>query len=168
MSHVLSSAFVLTLVLLLSGCSEQTAQLENGRPAPAFELPDLSGRPVRFPDDLKGKITAIRFWADWCPFCRQEMADLEPVYRKYRDRGLRILAVNVRQERDTAARFVAGLGISYDTLLDGEGEVARSYGVTGLPTTYFIDPKGILRARILGESTPQVFERILREILDEE
>jgi len=150
---------------LLLSCSEPTAQLENGRPAPTFNLPDLSGKPVHFPQDLKAKITAIRFWADWCPFCKHEMKQLEPVYRKYRDQGLVILAINVRQDRKTAERFIRQLGISYDVLLDEEGEVARNYGVTGLPTTFFVDGGGTLKSKILGESTPEVFEQIVTGIM---
>jgi len=150
---------------LLASCSEPTTQLENGRPAPAFNLPDLSGEQVDFPRDLKGKVTAIRFWADWCPFCEHEMKQLEPVYRKYRDQGLVILAINVRQDRKTAGTFIRQLGISYDTLLDEEGEVARNYGVMGLPTTFFVDSDGILISKVLGESTPEVFEKIITGIM---
>jgi len=150
---------------LLPGCSEQTTQLENGQPAPAFSLPDLSGEPVDFPRDLKGKVTAIRFWADWCPFCEHEMKQLEPVYRKYRGQGLVILAINVRQDRKTAGTFIRQLGISYDTLLDEEGEVARNYGVMGLPTTFFVDGDGILISKVLGESAPEVFEKIITGIM---
>ena len=156
---------VLLVVGLLGACSDQATQLENGPPAPAFRLPDLSGRTLVFPGDLQGRVVAIRFWANWCPFCEHEMKQLEPVYRKYRGRGLEILAVNVRQSRDTAAKFVHRLGISYRTLLDAEGKVARDYGVMGLPTTFFVDGEGILRAKVLGESTPEVFEKIVTGIL---
>lgn len=152
---------ILFIIGLLMSCSEPTTQLENGWPAPTFNLPDLSGKPVHFPSDLKGKITAIRFWADWCPFCEHEMKQLEPVYRKYRDQGLVILAINVRQDRKTAERFIHQLGISYDVLLDEEGEVARNYGVTGLPTTFFVAGDGTLKSRVLGESTPELFQQII-------
>ena len=76
-----------------------------------------------------------------------------------------ILAINVRQDRDTAQKFISKLNISYDTLLDVEGEVARLYGVMGLPTTFFVERDGRLRSRILGESTPEVFEQIIKEML---
>lgn len=156
---------ILLLAALLGACSETTTQLENGQPAPPFRLLDLAGQTVAFPADFRGRVVAIRFWADWCPFCEHEMKQLEPVYRKYRERGLEILAVNVRQSRDTAAKFVQALGISYPTLLDEEGEVARGYGVMGLPTTFFVDGRGVLRAKVLGESTPEVFEQIVTGIL---
>lgn len=162
---VLPRLLLMLSVLLLAGCGEEGRQPVNGEPAPAFTLERLAGGKARFPDDYRGKTVAIRFWADWCPFCEGEMKQLEPVYRKYRDRGLVILAVNVRQDRDTAARFIERLHISYDTLLDLDGTVAREYGVMGLPTTFFVDRAGVLQTRILGESTPEMFEKIILELM---
>ena len=156
---------VFLLLLLLFGCGDESPQLRNGEAAPAFTLERLEGGSLKFPGDLGGRVVAIRFWADWCPFCEGEMRQLELVYDKYRERGLTILAVNVRQERDTAARFVAKLDISYDTLLDESGEVARAYGVIALPTTFFVDSNGVLRSRILGESTPETVEKIVAGML---
>jgi peroxiredoxin len=93
------------------------------------------------------------------------MREIEPVYQALREQGLRVLAVNVRQDRETAARFIAGLGVSYQVLLDAEGGLARQYGVTGLPTTSFIDREGRLVTRILGETAPGLFERLVRGML---
>lgn len=160
----IASYFLLALLPLLFGCGDEEKQLRNGEPAPAFTLERLDGGTLQFPVDLGGRVVAIRFWADWCPFCEGEMRLLEPIYREYREHGLTILAVNVRQDRDTAARFVGPLDISYDTLLDEAGEVARTYGVIGLPTTFFVDGNGLLRTRILGESTPETFEGIVQEL----
>jgi cytochrome c biogenesis protein CcmG/thiol:disulfide interchange protein DsbE len=158
------------LVVLLAGpflvgCGEEAPQLRNGEPAPEFAMPRLEGPPLTFPADLRGEVVAVRFWADWCPFCESEMRDIEPLYRAYRDRGLRVLAVNVRQDRETAARFIEQLGVSYEVLLDGDGSVARRFGVIGLPTTFFIDREGRLATRILGESTPEVFAQVVEGLL---
>jgi cytochrome c biogenesis protein CcmG/thiol:disulfide interchange protein DsbE len=161
----IATVFLLALLPLLFGCGDEEKQLVNGQPAPAFTLNRLAGGTLQFPGDLGGRVVAIRFWADWCPFCEGEMRLLEPIFREYRERGLTILAVNVRQDRDTAARFVGPLDISYDTLLDEVGEVARAYGVIGLPTTFFVDGNGLLRTRILGESTPETFEKIVQELM---
>lgn len=147
------------------GCSEEVSKLANGQPAPAFTLEHLEKGLVGFPQDLGGKVVAIRFWADWCPFCESEMRAIEPVYQAYGERGLVILAINVRQDRKTAAKFIRKLDISYDVLLDSEGAIARKYGVIGLPTTFMIDRDGNLYNRILGESTPEVFENIVKELL---
>jgi peroxiredoxin len=163
--HSLHRAFALLVLLLAGGCGEPTSQLQAGVAPPEFRLPRLEQDDLAFPAQTAGQIVAIRFWADWCPFCESEMAQLEPVYRQYRDQGLRILAVNVRQDPDTARRFVGKLGISYETLLDSDGRVARAYGVLGLPTTFFVDRTGRLKGKIIGESTPEVFERVVREML---
>ena len=155
----------LAVLLVATGCGESTPQLQTGAPPPEFRLATVAGGEVAFPAQTAGQIVAIRFWADWCPFCESEMTQLEPVYRKYGQQGLRILAVNVRQDPDTARRFVAKLGTSYETLLDSDGRVARTYGVLGLPTTFFVDRDGRLKGKVVGESTPDVFERIVREML---
>jgi len=156
---------LLMLAALLAGCGDPTPQLVAGAPPPGFTLPGLDGTTLAVPGQTGGQVLAIRFWADWCPFCESEMTQLEPIYRKYRESGLRILAVNVRQDPDTARRFVERLGVSYETLLDRDGRVARAYGVLGLPTTFFVDRDGRLRTKVIGESTPEVFERIVREML---
>ena len=93
------------------------------------------------------------------------MRAIEPVYRAHRGQKLRILAVNVRQDRATAAAFVEPLGITYEVLLDEDGAVARAYGVSGLPTTFLIDRQGRLAARILGESKPEVLDELLGGLL---
>jgi len=159
------AATFLFATLLLSSCGDPAPQPKNGESTPAFELSTLDDSSLAFPADLRGHVVALRFWADWCPFCESEMRDVEPIYRTYKDRGLRVLAINVRQDRETAASFIEHLGISYKVLLDEDGAVARTYGVIALPTTFFLDREGRLTTRILGESTPELFERIVNDLL---
>ncbi|MEN8167880.1 MAG: TlpA disulfide reductase family protein [Pseudomonadota bacterium] len=163
--HQLHVMLTVLTLFLLTGCDDKTQILTQGQVVPGFTLEQLESGSLRFPDDLQGKLVAIRFWADWCPFCKTEMQDIEPVYRKYRERDLVILAINVRQDPKTAARFIRKLDISYDVLLDRQGEVARRYGVIGLPTTFIVDPSGKLHTKILGESTPELFEKIIEDLL---
>ena len=154
--------FSFSVALILTGCGDSITHPVQGDAAPPFELRDLDGNLVRFPDDFRGATVAVRFWADWCPFCESEMRALEPVFRRHNEE-MTILAVNVRQSHEKAAAFVAKLGISYPTLLDEQGEVARTYGVTGLPMTFFVDGRAVLQRKILGESTPEMFERLIIE-----
>jgi peroxiredoxin len=155
----------LFLLALLAGCEQKSPAIKLNAPAPAFALERLDGPSARFPDDYRGQVVAIRFWADWCPFCRSEMTALEPVYRQHRDRGLVILAVNVMQPPETVKKFVQELGVSYDVLLDRQGAVMRGYRVMGLPMTFIVDRQGVIRTRIVGESTPEVFERAIAGLL---
>lgn len=159
---------LLMLPLALAGCGDAPqVVLNNGEAAPAFHAETLAGARLEVPDGLRGKVIAIRFWADWCPYCEAEMRELEPVYRRLKDQGLEILAVNVAQDRATAAAFVAPLGIGYPVLLDPEGETARRYGVKALPLTWFVDRRGRLAGKILGEATPAAFEAQARPLLED-
>jgi peroxiredoxin len=165
---VLLSARVLVFWLLLSslfGCSSERPQLARGTPAPPFSAKSLQGRAVEVPSGVAGQVVAVRFWADWCRFCEKEMAEIEKVYQELSGRGLRVLAVNVGQDRQTAQRFVERLGLSYTTLLDPESKTARNYGVIGLPTTFFIDRQGLIHSKILGESDASMFRQAVEPLL---
>lgn len=145
--------------LWVAACGGDRPRIENGDPAPRFVLRDLSGREVRL-DDFRGETVALRFWADWCPYCTGEMKALEPIQRRLRPRGVVLLAINVGQSREVAARFAERLGISYPVLLDRDSAVSRRYGVMALPTTVFIDGQGRVRGKILGESAAEEFEAL--------
>ncbi len=155
----------IVLLMLLAGCEPESPVIKVNTPAPAFALDRLDGAGVRFPEQYRGQVVAIRFWADWCPYCRAEMTALEPVYRQFRDRGLVILAINVLQPPETVAPFVQQLGVSYDVLLDRQGEVTRRYQVMSLPVTFIVDRQGIVRGRFLGESTPEAFTQAIAGLL---
>jgi len=151
------------LLILLVGCEPSAPQINA--PAAAFTLNLLDGGPVRFPDQYQGQVVAVHFWAQWCPYCLSEMTALEPIYRQHRERGLRLIAINVMEDPDTVRAFVQKLGLSFEVLLDPEGEVMRRYGAMGLPATFMIDRQGIIRRRIIGESTPEIFTAAVRDLL---
>jgi len=153
------------LFALLAGCGSERTTVANDKPAPPFELETLAGGTIAL-DELRGQVVALRFWADWCPFCRREMRELEPVYRQLREQGLEILAVNVGQDRSRIERFVDRVHYSYPTVLDPDSTIARRYGVIAIPVTFFIDREGIVRGRILGESDPATFERMAAPLLN--
>lgn len=154
------------LFMLLAGCGVELPQaVANGTPAPAFTGLTLDGRQVAFPGDFKGKVVALRFWADWCPYCGPEMRDIEPVYRRLKARGLEVVAVNAGQGPDVVARFLRSTPVTYTVLLDREVEAVGLYGVIGLPHTYLIDRNGVVRGRIVGEATAEVFERQVTALL---
>jgi peroxiredoxin len=154
-------------LLGLAGCGPQAQQPQSGQTAPAFQVECLDGTRARFPDDYRGQVVALRFWADWCPFCKEEMRAIEDVYQRQRDAGLAVLAMNVGQSAEVAGRFTRGLGISYEVGLDPDAEVSGRYGVVGLPLTYFVDRQGRVRNKILGEATAEAFEGLAAPLLRE-
>ncbi|MCS6935975.1 MAG: TlpA family protein disulfide reductase [Candidatus Bipolaricaulota bacterium] len=119
--------------------------------APDFELADLDGNYVRL-SDLVGRPILLNFWASWCPPCRKEMPDLQAFAHEHGDK-IAVVGVNWNDTRDEVERFLNEYGVSYLNLLDTNGKVFVRYGLTGLPTTFFIDEEGIIRGKWLGSLT---------------
>jgi peroxiredoxin len=118
--------------------------------APDFTLPDLEGRPVRL-RELRGKLVFLNFWATWCPPCRLEMPSMERLYQIFKPTAFAMLAVSIdRQGAKAMKPFMEELQLTFPALLDPPSEVARQYGLRGLPTTYLIDPDGRLIGAAVG------------------
>lgn len=117
--------------------------------APAFELRDLAGRVVRL-DDFRGRVVVLNFWATWCEPCREEMPAMMRLARDLGDRGLTVVAVNVKEGRAAVEGFVRELGLTVPVLLDSSGEVGDRYRLQALPTTYFIGRDLALAGLALG------------------
>lgn len=159
--------FYLSMALVLAACDggAPRVNLNTGDAAPGFTSRQLAGGALKFPDDLRGKPVVLRFWADWCRYCEGEMKDIDQVYRRRKAEGLNVLAVNVGQDEKTVSAFMQKIGVSYPALIDEEAGIARQYGVIALPTTYFVDGQGRVRAKILGEADAATFERVAGELL---
>ena len=114
---------------------------------------------------IRDRPLVIRFWADWCQYCEGEMKAIELVYQRHRDQGIQVLAINTGQDKPAVAAFIKKIGVTYPALLDENSAIARSYGVVGLPTTFFIDAKGIVRGKIVGEADEATFARHVQELL---
>ncbi len=116
--------------------------------APDFTLATLDGKSMSL-KELRGQVVLINFWATWCQPCRAEMQDIQAAYQQHPD-GFVVLAIN-NEEGDIVVRnFFSQFNLTFPILLDSDGVVARQYRVQGLPTSYFIDRAGIVRAANIG------------------
>lgn len=124
-----------------------------GSEAPSFVLADLAGNPVSLAD-FRGQPVIINFWATWCAPCRIEMPELQAAYDQYQADGLVILAVNREEDLATVqAYFVDEMGLTFTALLDEQAFAANVYNVFNMPTTYFVDPAGMVTAVHRGPMT---------------
>jgi cytochrome c biogenesis protein CcmG, thiol:disulfide interchange protein DsbE len=155
-------AILAVLAQLAAGA--ERVMLKIGDPPPSFSLQDLDGRTVT-PADFKGKAVVMHFWADWCTYCLEEMPVLDSLYRQYQGQGLMIYAVNVGQGRDAAKAFVQKMKVAYPVLLDTDSRTAKSYGVLGFPRTFFIDRKGNIKYKLLGEASGETLRKLVLNTL---
>ena len=149
-------------VLACKEKTEKTSLPKIGTPAIDFACQDLKGQSWSL-DKVKGKIVLLRFWADWCPYCRYEMPVIEKYYRKLNKEGFVVLAVNVKQSAQVAEAFTAQLDITFPVPLDPDGKMAKRYGVYAIPTNFLIDREGIIREILIGEVFRE--EKPLRDLL---
>jgi len=124
---------------------------KEGFYAPDFSLELLGGGQVTL-SDMRGKVVLVNLWASWCPPCRAEMPAIEKIYRTFKSQGLEILAVNMTNQDNeaSAASFIQELGLTFPVLFDRSGDVGARYFLRGLPSSYFIDRKGIIRLVVVG------------------
>ena len=114
----------------------------TARVAPSFTLPRLDGNGSISSARLKGSPLVVNFFASWCVPCREEAPLLEQTWRRYKDRGIRFLGVNVTDTRSAARDFLRKYGITYPVVTDYSLGYAQKMKVPGLPITYFIDEDG--------------------------
>ena len=117
-------------------------------PAADFTLQGFDGRPIAL-SELRGKVVVVNFWSSWCQPCVEEAQVLEAVWREYKGRDVVILGANVWTEEDEARNFLDEQGITYPNGRT-EAALAAEYGLTGIPETFVIDPRGVIVRRWLG------------------
>ena len=121
----------------------------GGGVAPAFTLQTLHGKRVSLAD-YRGRPVLINFWATYCAPCRREMPLIQQTANGHP--SLVVLLVDERDDRQAAVQFIADLQITSTVLFDGDGTVGDAYGITGLPTTFFVFADGTIEGRYVGET----------------
>lgn len=126
-----------------------------------FTLTDLEGKSWRL-KSLEGKVVLVNFWATWCPPCRNEMPDLDALYKHFQKQGLVILAIS-DEDAARVKTFIAGKGISYNVLLDPGRKVNTLFNVMGIPKTFIYDRSGKLVAESIDMRTRNQFLQMLAQ-----
>jgi cytochrome c-type biogenesis protein len=101
---------------------------------------------------LKGNVVFLNFWATWCPPCRQEMPSMESLYQRLKDRGLVMLAVNLRESAGQVSDYLRANRLTFPSVMDRTGGISGRYGVQAIPTTYIFDRRGLIVSRLVGST----------------
>ncbi len=136
----------------------------DGHPAPAFRLQDLQGQTVDLAS-FAGRPVVVNFWASWCIPCQQEF----PLYRQalgqYAAQGLEVLGIIYDDTPDRARAFMRREDATWPALIDPEGAAARAYRVAAIPTSFFVDRHGVIRAASYGPPPADALASYLRQIV---
>lgn len=117
--------------------------------APPLALSDLQGVPVDLAR-LRGKVVLVNFWATYCKPCREEMPSLERLRTRLAPRGFEVIGVDVAEDAAAVRKFIATTPVGFPLVLDAEGSTMAGWKAIALPSTFVVDRKGRLRARLTG------------------
>jgi thiol-disulfide isomerase/thioredoxin len=117
---------------------------------------------------VDAKVVWVDFWASWCAPCRRSFPWMNAMYRKYADEGLQIIAVNVDKERALADEFLEETPAEFRLHFDPAGELAKTFGVQAMPSSFVLDADGNVLATHYGFKLAETeqYEQAIRAALD--
>jgi cytochrome c biogenesis protein CcmG/thiol:disulfide interchange protein DsbE len=135
-----------------------------GKPAPAFDLPTLDGKPPRMTQaDLQGAPVLVNFFASWCVGCQEEHPYLMELTRTGQ---VRLLGIDYKDEQADVRNWLGQHGNPYGQILsDLEGHAGIDWGVYGVPETFVLDAKGTIIYKQIGPMTAEAWERHILPLL---
>ncbi|MHB8154692.1 MAG: TlpA family protein disulfide reductase [Candidatus Omnitrophota bacterium] len=142
---------LMVLIWLVLGFSE-------GALADDIILNDLGGRAVQL-SSYKGKPVIMLFWTTWCPYCREELKNLNQQYLQIEQQGIVVFGVNVNEPDYKVQRFFKNYQLNFRILLDKAGLLSDKYGLMGVPTYVLLDKTGEVISQ--SHSLPDNYKSLL-------
>lgn len=143
----------------------------TGKSVPAFKLPLHTPFLATFGPELDyqpgsyGKPVIINFWATWCAPCRTEAPLLQTAWQEF---GAEVEIIGVQtldKDRHQAGRdFISEFGLTFPNVIDNSNRVGISYGIFGLPETFFVAADGTLLHKHAGAVTQEVLDEQIRAL----
>ena len=161
--------FAVLVVFLTIGLTRDPREIPSpliNKPAPAFHLPQLAAPDKTFAlADMQGKVWLLNVWASWCVSCRYEHPVLLDLIKKH---SLTLIGFNYKDKPEDAKDWLKEFGDPYQlSVVDEEGRVGIDFGVYGVPETFLIDKNGMIRHKVIGPVTEEVFNKELGPLIQE-
>ncbi|MBM4137323.1 MAG: TlpA family protein disulfide reductase [Nitrospira sp.] len=131
----------------------QQDSLETSLPplvAPAIEVIDNNNTIVKL-TSLKGSVVVVNFWATWCQSCIEELPSFEQLFQHMAgNHEFTLITILFRDDEKRVLRYMKENKFTFPVYLDPDGSAARQFRITGVPETFIIDKKGMLREKVIG------------------
>ena len=173
--HIAAGIFALSV--LIAGCSSSESKQDTTNTATAeaitvspqaallqFTAIDVEGNLRNSSEWIGKKPVVINFWGTWCGPCRREIPELVKLYAEYKDKGIEIVSLAIRDTPEKVIKFTEQNDMNWVMLMATQ-EASRKYAVTGVPTTVFFNRKGEPVNRFVGPRTYEVFKEQFEAIL---
>ncbi len=141
--------------------------IKIGDAMPDLTAVKLEGKP---PDNLKGKVVLLDFWASWCDPCKASFPAMEELDKQYGPRGLVIVAVNVDENRADMEEFLKTHSVSFTVVRDAGQKLVAEAGIATMPSSFLVDQSGKVRfvhAGFHGEETRKQYRQEIESLLGE-
>lgn len=134
-------------------------------PAPALAGPTLDGGHYDLAQD-PAEAVLVNVWASWCGPCKAEYPVLAAAAEGLGPRGLSVVGINTQDKPEDARAFLEEMGGEvYPSVADFDGRHAVDWGTFGIPETFVVDDTGTVRARLVGEVTPEWIDQFVVPLL---
>jgi len=146
--HIRRTPLVAIALVIAVAATAAYADLAAGAKAPTFTLPTIAGKTFTLADCFKtpANVVVLDIWATWCPPCRSEIPHLVELQKKFKGKKVVIVGVAIDEAESTVVEFAKQQGINYTVAHDpNAAKIGNLYQVRGIPATYIIDKKGVIR-----------------------
>lgn len=134
--------------------------------SPELALKNVNGNTESLVD-YRDKVVLVNNWATWCPPCKAEIPTLEKYYKTHSAEGFVIVGIEAGEPQTEVAQFVKSSVITYPIWIDLENASLRAFGASGLPNSFVIDRKGMVRLSWVGEINFAMLEKYVTPIIAE-
>ncbi len=141
-------AGILLAYLFTGGKESASKKAVVGLDAPPFELKDIDDKIWKL-SDLKGKVVLLNFWASWCGSCLEVNSSIQNLIKTEKDVNIVYISILYKDNPSKAKEYMKKNGFDFPVLIDNKN-IAKAYGIGGVPETFIINRKGIIKEKVAG------------------